>query len=219
MKSAIIYIAILTAMVALIPSQVDAQCNCYPNGIYFVMHLDFWGWDDYCDCCYGCQNYNYWDLPFEYWPICWRRIIRVYYSPCGWYRYVYHDYPCASCTRVYVENRWVYRRPIRLDHHYNYRDRANDFNRRRGLGNIVRYRDSSPETRTREYTERSTREHNSTPMYRTSRESNYDSDKKATYRTKSNNSSSTSRSTRSETKSSNKSSSSTRKTRTKRSKL
>ena len=125
------------------PVSADPCCCC--GGIVFV-GFDYWyPWDYDCyDCC--CEI-DWWLLPYWEWPPCWRRIIRIYYSPDGWYRYEYYPYYCPGCVYTYVEGRWVYRRAVRLHRRYTYRDMGSDFVRRRGFG-TTRYRTTSTSSST-----------------------------------------------------------------------
>ena len=144
----IITMAILTAFLLTASAGIArAGCCCCHDDVWVHIDLNFrdtWDWDDCCCCCY---DYPWWEYPYWDWPPCWRRIVKIYYSPCGWYRYEYYDYPCRGCEYVYVEGRWVYRRAIRLRHRYTYRDMLDDFVRRRGLERVV-YRTRTTTTTT-----------------------------------------------------------------------
>lgn len=126
---------LLTAMILLLGALITpayAHCDCCDDDIHIWLDIDwgFWDWD--CCCC--CDEV--WYLPFWAWPDCCRRVVTIYYSPCGWYRYYYYDYPCWGCERVYVERRWVYRRAVRLERQYSHTDMIRELNttRRRGSG-------------------------------------------------------------------------------------
>ncbi len=154
--------ACLLAVVVLAVYPASADCCCCGD-VWIHIDYDFWGWDDCCCCC-ECWYVDWWELPYWLWPPCCRRIIRIYYSPCGWYRYIYYDYPCAGCTYVCVEGRWVWRRAVRLERKYSYSDMARDFVRRRGMGYVVRHKSSS----TTERVYRSSSSHGETYRYKSS---------------------------------------------------
>lgn len=138
-------IALMTAVI-LMPKPAEARCPCHCDGcidIYF-WDCDCWDCDCWDCCCCGYWEFEWWLFPHWEWHPCCRRIIDIYYSPCGWYRYVYYDHPCHGCERVFVQNRWVYRQSIHLERRYTYNDRATDFARRRGLD--TRYRSSTSPT-------------------------------------------------------------------------
>lgn len=133
----LIGLAIVIFAYAMPASADPCCCNC---GTVVYVGFDYWYPWDFDQC--GCWTENWWIVPYWQWRPSWRRIVRIYYSPDGWYRYEYYPYYCSGCRYTYVEGRWVYRRAVRLHRRYTYRDMGSDFIRRRGTG-TTRYRTSS----------------------------------------------------------------------------
>ena len=96
-----------------------SDCDCY---CYCYCYCYYW-----CDCPAFYEMWSaYYYVDFSLWPPCLRRWVQIHYSPHGWYRYYYYDYPCYGCTRVYIDGLWRYRRSVRLDHRYTYREMIPD---------------------------------------------------------------------------------------------
>lgn len=168
----ILLTSVISAVGALL-TPVYAQCGCHTSDfhIWIDVDWDFWEWD----CCH-CYCYDVWYRPFWAWPDCCRRIVTIYYSPCGWYRYYYYTYPCWECERVYIENRWVYRRAVRLERQYSHTDMIRDLTtRRRGSGvsrvynnDDLRFDSNHSLTRTADGTYKSNPERSKYDAHRTS---------------------------------------------------
>ena len=157
----ILYATLILVLAVSFADKANAQCCCCWDNIRisFGLRIDIWDCDDCFDCC-CCEEIIY--LPYDYWPPCCRRIVRIYFSPCGWYRYVYYCYPCIGCERVYIGHRYYWRRAVRLPHRYTYTDMARELVRRRGLGEVTTYRTTS-------HHETVTRSRTTTTTYRTTR--------------------------------------------------
>ncbi len=163
MRNALTLAAIIVAL-AFVPKVAHAQYwddyYGYHDDDDVDVHInvdvdfDFWDWWDSDRCYYCYQPAPWWTYPHRRWHPYWRNMVVLYYSPCGWYRYEYFSTPCYDCDYVPVHGRWVYRRAIRLERHYDYDDMGRDFVRRRGIDGYYRARETGAVSSAREYRNR-----------------------------------------------------------------